>query len=193
MGTRRILTVAALGAATVVSGLAGAACGTDTRSGGPGDTFRTLPPATTELPAPGVTFPTATEPADTVSFRPVATASGDLSARPGLDQLGPVAVDGNGLLGAVAERNPQTTLWMVRPLFSPAGIAAFNQAAAACAAKAASCPTGQIAVVIDGEVVIAPVIQTPAFAADQVQISGAFDEPKAREIAREVAAAAHGS
>ena len=55
------------------------------------------PPAT-------VTFPTGSAPADTVSFRPVLTASADTLGLelPTIDELGPVVVDGTGIVRATA-------------------------------------------------------------------------------------------
>jgi len=71
----------------------------------------------------------------------------------------------------------------VSPVLTDDGIGAFNEMAAQCFALAASCPTGQIAVVVDGVVISAPSIQTDSFEADQIQISADFSEDAARELA----------
>jgi preprotein translocase subunit SecD len=59
----------------------------------------------------------------------------------------------------------------------------WNLLAAQCFQKASTCPTGQIAIVLDGEVISAPVVQTPNFGGS-VQISGDFKEADARDLAK---------
>ena len=157
------------------------------------------PPAT-------VTFPTGSAPADTVSFRPVLTASADTLGLelPTIDELGPVVVVGTGIVRATATPGGSGggasggsdggATWTVQPLLasSPAGLGAFNAAALACSVSAASCPTGQLALVLDGSVIFAATIMTPSFHADQIQISGDWDEAQAQDIARRLSAASHG-
>ncbi len=46
------------------------------------------------------------------------------------------------------------------------------------------CPTGQVAIVLDGEVISAPVVQEPVFTGGQVQITGNFTETEARALAK---------
>jgi preprotein translocase subunit SecD len=46
------------------------------------------------------------------------------------------------------------------------------------------CPTGQVAIVLDGEVISAPVVQEPVFTGGQVQITGNFTETEARDLAK---------
>jgi hypothetical protein len=75
------------------------------------------------------------------------------------------------------------TVWSVALTLSPEGLGAFNAAARQCFQRALDCPSGQIAIVIDGAVVSAPVIQQPGFEADQFQISGDFTEAEARALA----------
>jgi preprotein translocase subunit SecD len=59
----------------------------------------------------------------------------------------------------------------------------WNALANECFAKSQSCPTGQIAIVLDGEVISAPVVQTNNFSGS-VQITGDFSEREARDLAK---------
>jgi preprotein translocase subunit SecD len=99
-------------------------------------------------------------------------------------QLGPVQLTGRALSGASAGLAPSGE-WTVNPTFKGGadGIDLFNTAAGQCYAKAATCPTGQLAIVLDGRVISAPTIQTPTFQADQIQISGTFTERTANDLA----------
>ena len=63
------------------------------------------------------------------------------------------------------------------------GIDTFNAIAAQCYAKAETCPTGQLAIVLDSRVVSAPTIQQPSFERDQIQITGSFTESEAKDLA----------
>jgi preprotein translocase subunit SecD len=78
--------------------------------------------------------------------------------------------------------------WAIAPVFTEdaAGIDAFNALAAQCYDKQATCPTGELAIVVDGRVLSAPTIQTSTFKADQVQITGNFDEAGANSIAEQL-------
>ncbi len=59
----------------------------------------------------------------------------------------------------------------------------WNALANECFTKSQTCPTGQIAIVLDGEVISAPVVQTNNFSGS-VQITGEFTEREARDLAR---------
>ena len=59
----------------------------------------------------------------------------------------------------------------------------WNSLARKCYAGDASCPTKQIAIVLDGKVISAPVVQTPNFNGN-VQISGDFTESEAADLAK---------
>ena len=59
----------------------------------------------------------------------------------------------------------------------------WNALANECFSKSQTCPTGQIAIVLDGEVISAPVVQTNNFSGS-VQISGNFSESEARDLAK---------
>ena len=64
-----------------------------------------------------------------------------------------------------------------------AGEDQWNALAGKCYAGGADCPTKQIAIILDGEVISAPVVQAPSFD-NSVQISGSFTENEANELAR---------
>lgn len=92
---------------------------------------------------------------------------------------------------------PSTTVapgdqWVVNPVLTEAGIDAFNELAAECNATSSACPTGMIAIAVDGVVLSAPTVQQPAYERDQIQISGGggqdpasatFTEAEARALA----------
>ena len=59
----------------------------------------------------------------------------------------------------------------------------WNALANECFSKSQTCPTGQIAIVLDGEVISAPVVQTNNFSGS-VQITGDFSEREARDLAK---------
>jgi preprotein translocase subunit SecD len=101
-----------------------------------------------------------------------------------LYQLGPVAVSGTALESASAGINPKGQ-WEIRPVFKSGadGIDKFNAAAATCNPASATCPTGQIAVVLDNEVLTAPTIQVANFQRNQITISGTYTEREAKDIA----------
>lgn len=84
--------------------------------------------------------------------------------------------------------------WVINPVFREGadGIGRFNVVAAECANHTVSCPTGQLAIVIDGELVSAPSMLTDRFERDQIRISGDFDEAEATALAARIDAAAGG-
>ena len=75
-----------------------------------------------------------------------------------------LALDGSAFESARAVENQNTGEWVVNPVLTQgaAGIDAFNAVAAHCYAKDSTCPTGQLAIVVDGIVISAPTIQTPS-------------------------------
>ena len=105
--------------------------------------------------------------------------------------VGPVAVDGSALASARATYSPQTSEWVVNPVFRQGaeGIDGFNAIAARCYQRDATCPTGELAIVVNGTVLAAPTIQTPRFEADQIQLSGSFTEESANALAAGINAA----
>jgi preprotein translocase subunit SecD len=97
-------------------------------------------------------------------------------------QLGPESVGAEVIESADAETD-QTGRWQVALVLTESGIDRFNQLAALCSPPSEACATGQVAVVLDGEVLTAPMIQQANFVRDQIVISGEFTEDEADDIA----------
>ncbi len=102
---------------------------------------------------------------------------------------GDKSLEGEAVEDATAGLNQQGE-WVVNPKFKGGadGIDLFNAAATACYNGDAVCPAqqgsrGQLAIVLDGEVLTAPSINEPTFSRDQIQISGSFDEDSAQSVA----------
>jgi preprotein translocase subunit SecD len=85
---------------------------------------------------------------------------------------------------AAAEINNGTWSVVVGLLDGAAGEDIWNALSTRCFNKDATCPTGQIAIVLDGEVISAPVVQQAIFTGGTVQISGSFTEADARDLAK---------
>lgn len=66
----------------------------------------------------------------------------------------------------------------------PAGEDLWNALSTKCFEGGEECPTKQIAIILDGEVISAPVVQTPTFTGGSVQISGDFSESEATDLAK---------
>ena len=106
-------------------------------------------------------------------------------------RLGPTAVAGDGLEGATAQYNALAGIgWFVAPTFKPgpAGIDLFNEVSLRCHSRLPSCPTGQVAIELDNEVVSAPAVQADSaffepFERSSITISGGFSEEEARDVA----------
>ena len=85
---------------------------------------------------------------------------------------------------AAAEINNGTWSVVVGLLNGSAGEDIWNALSTRCFNKDATCPTGQIAIALDGEVISAPVVQQAVFTGGNVQISGNFTEAEARDLAK---------
>ncbi len=99
-------------------------------------------------------------------------------------KVGPVGLTGSALDTARANLG-QSGQWVVQPVFkdNAEGIGKFNAAGAQCYSKAATCPSGQLAIILDGQVISAPSINAASFKADQIEISGSFTERTAKDLA----------
>ncbi|MDP4835306.1 MAG: protein translocase subunit SecD [Ilumatobacteraceae bacterium] len=99
--------------------------------------------------------------------------------------VGPIAAT-----GLVFENNAQATIqganWsvVVQLRGGTAGADVWNALTSRCFSRDATCPTAQIAIVLDGEVISAPVVQEAVFSGGEVQITGDFTEQDARDLAR---------
>lgn len=91
---------------------------------------------------------------------------------------------GPGSPVAVASAEPRYdgVGWTVDVGLTAEGGRAFRAAAAACFMLAQECPSGQLAVVVEGEVVSAPRVQGEDYG-DELTISGAFTERQVRDLA----------
>ena len=98
--------------------------------------------------------------------------------------LGPTAATGSTLDTADAVVQQDGT-WVVNPTFKGGadGIDLFNQVATTCFNREPTCPSGQLAIVLDRDVVSAPAIQQASFERDQIQITGDFSEDEAKDLA----------
>jgi len=97
--------------------------------------------------------------------------------------MGPTALKGDALSDASATF--PNNEWLVNPVFKAGadGIDKFNAVAGQCNTGAPTCPSKQLAIVLDGQVISAPTINEPSFSRDQIQISGSFDEGSAKDLA----------
>ena len=103
--------------------------------------------------------------------------------------LGPTEVTGDSLEGAVALFEAVQG-WYVSPPFKPGadGIDLFNELGQRCFYLDPTCPTKQIAIEIDNEVISAPRIQDQQsayapFERDNITITGGFTEDEAKDLA----------
>ncbi|MEO6317655.1 MAG: protein translocase subunit SecD [Acidimicrobiales bacterium] len=98
-------------------------------------------------------------------------------------QLGPAGATGQIVSTARAELG-NDGLWSVAlEIKGGDGIDSFNALAGDCFARSATCPTAQLAIVLDSEVRSAPTIQQGSFQRDEIQISGSFSESEAKDLA----------
>ena len=140
-------------------------------------TTATTAPTTTTTTIPPEDIETTTPEEDTDPAAEVVLPDQDGTAR---YVLGPTTVLGNAVSTASAEFPGE---WTVRLEMTSEGIGGFNTLAGECYNRQPTCPTGLLAITLDGEVVTAPTIQTPTFERDQISISGSFGEGEAKDLA----------
>ncbi len=161
------------------------------------------PTSTATTGAPEASSPTTTiDPTKTVGGLPLDVCVSGLSAEeinaggqailPQCDDgvlvgsyaVGPVSLTGSALETARANLS-DSGQWVVAPTFKSGadGIGGFNAIAGQCFTKGSTCPTGQLAIVLDGRVLSAPSINSQSFQADQIEISGSFTERTAKDLA----------
>ncbi len=97
-------------------------------------------------------------------------------------RLGPAEATGEILSGASAQLQG-VGQWAVGVEVRGDRIDDFNAIAAQCFNGQPTCPTRQLAIVLDGKVVSAPSINAASFAADAISISGDFSESEAKDLA----------
>ena len=96
--------------------------------------------------------------------------------------LGPSMLTGNALEGSEVGFDGRE--WSVNPVFKAGeeGIDRFNAVASLCNPPSELCPTGRLAIVLDGQAISSPTIQVSSFERDRIVISGSFTEDEARDV-----------
>ncbi|MBW5481721.1 protein translocase subunit SecD [Streptomyces bambusae] len=93
--------------------------------------------------------------------------------------LGPVAVEGKDVKDAKGVIDPQRGIWIVTMEFNDKGSDAFAKVTGELAAKQS--PQNQFAIVLDGEVVSDPYVQS-ALTGGSAEISGGFTQQSAQDL-----------
>ena len=176
---------------------------TTTVVGGPtttvkGSTTSTLKPASTTLapPAGGIgssrtaAVTTTTIPDATDAVNPATGLPDGQTILPGRKDgliylLGPAEATGE-VFSNDSSAQVDAGAWVVvaKLRSGAAGADVWNALSTKCFAGGADCPTKAIAIILDGEVISAPTVQTPTFDNGSVQISGSFSETEAKDLAR---------
>jgi preprotein translocase subunit SecD len=176
---------------------------TTTVAGGPtttvkGATTTTLKPASTTLPPPAggigssrtAAVTTTTVPAPTEAVDPVTGLPEGQTILPGRKDgliylLGPAEATGE-VFSNDSSAQVDAGAWVVVAKLNSgaAGADTWNALSTKCFAGGADCPTKAIAIILDGEVISAPTVQTATFDNGSVQISGSFSETEAKDLAR---------
>jgi preprotein translocase subunit SecD len=151
----------------------------------------TAPPDTTATTAPG----------DLSSLAPPITSREDDKAEntvvlPEFDskdkslethryQLGPALVTGDALAEARAALRQDNGAWYVALKFKDGddNVGRWRAAASACLSANATCPTGRLAIVLDGKVLSTPQVQSDFRDTNDATITGAFTEKETRTLA----------
>ena len=162
-----------------------------------GATTTSLKPASTTLPPPAggvgssrtAAVTTTTIPAAS-SADPVTELSEGQTILPGRKDgliylLGPAGATGE-VFSNDSSAQVDAGAWVVvaKLRSGAAGADLWNALSTKCFAGGADCPSKAIAIILDGEVISAPTVQTPTFDNGSVQISGSFSETEAQDLAR---------
>src|SRR3954447_22585965 len=188
-------TAAATGSVAPAAATTGAT--TTTAAGGPsrrtstGNTTTTTPstgtsPVSTTVPSGETTTTVAGSTTNSTLPDVPPEQSGFPNARGGsLCKVGPAGGTGEVFKDDATARILQNTGWGVTVSLRGGanGEGVWNTLAAECFNGTETCPTHQLAIELDGEVISAPTVQQPEFTGS-VQISGAFSEKEARNLAR---------
>lgn len=155
---------------------------------GPGDARRSVPSTTiaeTTTTVSGAS--TTTVPQIAVSNDPNdptanAVLEGDAGA---VFLVGPAGASGQ-VFNNDASADITTGNWVVTVGLRDGALGedVWNALTTKCFNREPSCPTGQIAIVLDGKVISAPVVQEAVFTGGNVQITGDFTEAEARDLAK---------
>lgn len=173
-------------------------------AGGPGssrfvNTATTVPDTTVPSTDVSTSIPSVASATPSVVATPAVAPKIEIGDDPNDPTQTVVLLDKNGIAYVVgpagasgkvfkndARADVQTGEWtVVVGLRSGAdGDVLWNKLAAACFNKTEQCPTGQLAMVLDGTVISAPSVREPEFTGGTVQISGAFTATEARDLAK---------
>ncbi len=149
-------------------------------------TSDTSVPAPTTTVVPGATTTTvAGNPTNTLPDVPP-ESTGYVSARGGsICKVGPSGGTGEVFQDDATARIISGSGWGVTVSLrgGSSGEGVWNVLASECYNATATCPTRQLAIVLDGEVISAPTVQQPSFTGS-VEITGSFSEKEARNLAR---------
>ncbi|MGZ7011282.1 MAG: protein translocase subunit SecD, partial [Ilumatobacteraceae bacterium] len=152
------------------------------------DTSVTTVPAATAPTGTGVPGATTTTVANTSNTLPDVPpdSTGYVSARGGgICKVGPSGGTGEVFQDDATARIISGSGWGVTVSLRGGanGEGVWNVLASECYNATATCPTRQLAIVLDGEVISAPTVQQPTFTGS-VEITGSFSEKEARNLAR---------
>ncbi len=155
---------------------------------GPGDARRSVPSTTIAETTTTVSdASTTTVPQIAVSNDPNdptanAVLEGDAGA---VFLVGPAGASGQ-VFNNDASADITTGSWVVTVGLRDGALGEdlWNALTTKCFNREPSCPTGQIAIVLDGKVISAPVVQEAVFTGGNVQITGDFTEAEARDLAK---------
>ncbi|MSO14968.1 MAG: protein translocase subunit SecD [Ilumatobacteraceae bacterium] len=162
-----------------------------------GATTTSLKPASTTLPPPAGGVGSSRTAAVTTTTIPTASSVDPLTGLPEGQTVLPGRKDGLIYLLGPAEATGEVFsndssaqvdagAWVVvaKLRSGAAGADVWNALSTKCFAGGADCPSKAIAIILDGEVISAPTVQTPTFDNGSVQISGSFSETEAQDLAR---------
>lgn len=111
---------------------------------------------------------------------PVCDAKTNAVAR--IDQLGSVVAQGNVISSASAVFDTSKNAWAVNFTLTGSGSKQFDDIAGKCYGGDATCPTKQLAIVLDRVIKSDPTIQQPTFQGNG-QITGNFTQREAKDLA----------
>ncbi len=97
-------------------------------------------------------------------------------------ELGPTGLGNDGVEAATAVEDGMGS-WNLALTLTSEALAAFNTLAKDCFDGAPTCPTRQLAIVIDQNVLSAPSVNAPGFERDAISISGGFTQAEAEALA----------
>jgi preprotein translocase subunit SecD len=167
---------------------------TTTTSAAPGATTTTVKGATTTLAPPAGGVGSSRTRAETTTTTTVPGTDPDTGLKPGqtilpgrkdglIYLLGPAEATGEVFSNDASVQVEAGSFSVVANLRSgPAGEDQWNALARKCYDGGEECPTKQIAIVLDGEVISAPTVQTPSFDNGSVSITGNFTRSEADEL-----------